>query len=103
MTRDHGGQLPAGSSRLARIRRRCARVLALVLLSMAVPLAVEAQQAKDVPRIGFLSAASPEAVSGRIEAFRRGLRELGYVEGSNIVIEGRYAASRVDRLRELAA
>jgi len=70
---------------------------------MAQTLAAEAQQAKNVPRIGFLSAASPAAVSGRVEAFRRGLRELDYVEGSNIVIEERYAEGRLDRMRELAA
>src|SRR5436309_1774992 len=70
---------------------------------LAAPLAADAQQTKNVPRVGYLSAASPAAVSGRIEAFRRGLRELGYVEGSNIVIEARYAEGRLDRLHELAA
>ena len=70
---------------------------------LAGPLAVEAQQTKNLPRVGYLSAASPAAVSGRIEAFRRGLRELGYVEGSNIAIEARYAEGRLDRLPDLAA
>jgi putative ABC transport system substrate-binding protein len=82
---------------------RAVLTVILTLALLAVPLAAEAQEAKNVPRIGFLSAASPAAVSGRIEAFRRGLRELGYVEGSNIVIEGRYAEGRLDRLREFAA
>ena len=49
----------------------------------------EAQQPKKVPRIGFLGATSPSVESARIEAFRQGLRELGYVEGKNIVIEWR--------------
>ena len=43
----------------------------------------EAQQPKKVPRIGFLSAVAPSAIPARIEAFRQGLRELGYVEGKN--------------------
>ncbi len=62
-----------------------------------------AQQPKKVPRIGFLSAASPAALSARAEAFRQGLRELGYEEGKNIVIEWRYAEGKLDRLGELAA
>ncbi len=47
----------------------------------------EAQQATKIPLIGFQSAASPSAVSLRAEAFRQGLRDLGYVEGKNIAIE----------------
>ncbi|MEK6601351.1 MAG: ABC transporter substrate-binding protein, partial [Candidatus Binatota bacterium] len=56
-----------------------------------------------VPRIGFLAAVSPSALSARIEAFRQGLRELGYVEGKNITIEYRYAEGKLDRLPALAA
>ena len=66
-------------------------------------LSAEAQQPKKVPRIGFLAAASPSAISARVEAFRQGLRELGYVEGKNIVIEWRSAEGKLDRLPELAA
>ena len=55
------------------------------------------------PRIGFLAAASPSAISARIEAFRQGLRELGYMEGKNIVVEWRYAEGKLDRVPELAA
>ena len=78
-------------------------IVTLILGLLATPFAVEAQQAKNVSRIGFLSAASPAALSARTEAFRQGLRELGYVEGKNIVIEWRYAEEKLDRLRELAA
>ena len=63
----------------------------------------EAQQPKKVPRIGFQSAASPAAMTPRTAAFSQGLRELGYVEGKNIVIEWRYAEGKLDRLDEFAA
>src|SRR3989454_11772586 len=63
----------------------------------------EAQQAKKVWRIGFLAATSPSIESTRIEAFRQGMRELGYVEGKNIAIEWRWAEGKFDRLPDLAA
>jgi putative ABC transport system substrate-binding protein len=63
---------------------------------------VEAQQAKSVARIGYLSVLSPSADSTRIEAFRQGLRELGYAEAQNIAIESRYADGKLDRLPDLA-
>ncbi len=64
---------------------------------------VEAQQLTKVARIGFLLAVSPSAAAARTEAFRQGLRELGYVEGKNIVLESRYAEEKLDRLPALAA
>ena len=76
-------------------------LIAVVLLAFRV--AVEAQQPKKVPRIGYLSVSSPSAMSTRTEAFRQGLRELGYVEGKNIVIEWRSAEGKRDRLPSLAA
>src|SRR5262245_13110121 len=76
--------------------------LVTLFLFAAVPFA-QAQQPKKVPRIGFLIAVSPSSISERIEAFRQGLRELGYVEGKNIVIEYRSAEGNLDRLPALAA
>ncbi len=76
-------------------------LLTTALLS-SVPF-VEAQQAKKVPRIGFLSATSPSTLAARTEAFRQGLRELGYVEGKNIVIEWRSTEGKADRQPGLAA
>jgi putative ABC transport system substrate-binding protein len=76
-------------------------VIAFVLLVAGA--AVEAQQAKKVPRIGFLSTATASSMITRVEAFRQGLRELGYVEGKNIVIEYRYAEGKFDHLPALAA
>jgi putative ABC transport system substrate-binding protein len=63
---------------------------------------VEAQQPKKVPRIGYLSVLSPSSDSARIEAFRQGLHELGYVEGQNMSIETRYAQGKLDQLPDLA-
>jgi len=62
-----------------------------------------AQQSTTLHHIGYLSPTSPSVSPGRIAAFRQGLRELGYVEGNNIVIEYRYAEGKFDRLSTLAA
>ena len=62
-----------------------------------------AQQPAKIPRIGYLAPASLSALAARTEAFRQGLRELGYVEGKNIVIEWRSAEGKLDRLPALAA
>jgi hypothetical protein len=79
--------------------------LAVVLAHslFVAPLVAEAQQTTKVTPIGYLSGPALSANAARIEAFRQGLRELSYVEGSNIVIEARYAEGRLDRLHELAA
>src|SRR5262245_10747977 len=61
------------------------------------------QQAGKVPRIGFLSLTSPSDRPPLLAAFRQRLRELGRVEGQNVVIDYRYAEDRVDRLPALAA
>jgi putative ABC transport system substrate-binding protein len=76
-------------------------LLAIILLITALP--VQAQQSQKVPRIGFLLAPSRSALPERIDAFRQGLRELGYLEGQNIVIDYRYAEGKFDRLPDLAA
>ena len=71
---------------------------------LAVPGRALAQQpGATVRRIGFLGGSTPEAWAPRVEAFRAGLRELGYVEGKNIAIEFRFAGGQYDRLPELAA
>ncbi len=75
--------------------------MALAILTSGHP--AEAQQTGKVPRIGYLSAASRSALTARTEAFRQGLRDLGYVERKNIVIEYRYAEGKLDRLSGLAA
>ena len=70
---------------------------------LAAPLAVEGQPVGKVPRIGFLRVTSPSDRPPLLDAFRQRLRELGWVEGQNIVIDYRYAEGRVDRLPGLAA
>ena len=70
---------------------------------LVAPLAGAAQQPAKVPRIGYLSPLSPSSDSTRIEAFRQGLRDFGYVEGQNIAIEYRYAEGKFNRLPDLAA
>ena len=81
---------------------KIAIAVAAILILASVHLA-EAQQVKKVPRIGYLTGATPDGQTARIEAFRQGLRELGYIEGKNIVIEYRYAEEKLDRLPALAA
>src|SRR3990167_590474 len=76
--------------------------LALGAFLLALSFPAEAQQPKKVPRIGYLGGASPSAISARTEAFRQGLRELGYIEGKNIVIEWRSAEGKPERMSELA-
>ncbi len=75
--------------------------LTAVLLALSFP--AQAQQPKKVPRIGFLSGSPPSSIKANTEAFRQGLRDLGYVEGKNIVIEWRSAEGKRDRLPALAA
>jgi putative tryptophan/tyrosine transport system substrate-binding protein len=78
-------------------------IVVLVGLAVLSVHLAQAQQPKKIPRIGFQSAASPAALSARMEAFQQGLRELGYVEGKNIVIDWRFAEGKLDRLNEFAA
>ena len=76
-------------------------LVAAVLLALGVT--AEAQQPKKVPRIGHLSSGDSASESARSEAMRLALRERGYIEGQNIVIEYRYAEGKSDRFSELAA
>jgi putative tryptophan/tyrosine transport system substrate-binding protein len=70
---------------------------------LAVPFAVEAQQAGKVNRIGYLSAGSPESQEHLNQAFLRGLKGLGWIEGQNLVVERRWAEGKNERLPALAA
>ena len=70
---------------------------------LAASLAAEAQQPTNMLRIGFLMAVPSSVMSARTEAFRQGLREMGYVEGKTILIEWRSAEGQLERLPSLAA
>jgi putative tryptophan/tyrosine transport system substrate-binding protein len=78
-------------------------IVLLVTLSLGSVSPAAAQQPGKVPRIGYLNAGSTSTNPARIAAFRQGLRELGYVEGKNIIIEYRSAEGKLDRLPALAA
>jgi putative tryptophan/tyrosine transport system substrate-binding protein len=78
-------------------------VFTVCALFFALCSFAKAQQSTKIPRIGYLAGPSLSSMSARTEAFRQGLRELGYVEGKNIVIEYRYAEGKLDRIGALAA
>ena len=77
--------------------------LALGALLLALSFPAKAQQIKKVPRIGFLTSGFPVAVAHLLEGFKQGLRELGYVEGQNVLLELRYGEATAERLPILAA
>jgi len=75
--------------------------LALCALLMAFCLSAQAQQPAKMPRIGYVSGSDPKTPGYQVEAFRQGLRELGYIEGKNILVEYRYVEGRLDRVPAL--
>ena len=82
------------------VKRIIGLALGSILLALGLP--AQAQQPTKIARIGYLSPGDPVSRAYRIEAFRQGLKELGYIEGKNIIIEYRFAEARSDRLPELA-
>jgi ABC-type uncharacterized transport system substrate-binding protein len=98
------GQSVVGSMALGSQRLTGERFVSIWLVIAAfLPAVSEAQQATKIFRIGYLTPGTAMSVSARSEALRHGLRELGYVDGKNIVIESRYAEANLDRLPALAA
>jgi putative ABC transport system substrate-binding protein len=87
---------------LSHARRRQLLIAVAALLWMPLP-GLAQRSATTIPRIGFLGVSTPAAWTTRVDAFRAGLRDLGYVEGKNIAIEFRFAQGQYDRLPELAA
>src|SRR5712692_11280599 len=80
---------------------RC--IVTLILSLLTAPLTSQAQHAAHVPRLGLLIPSSASGYVSRLEAFRHGLRDLGYVEGRNITLEYRFAEGQADRLPALVA
>ena len=81
--------------------RRIGLAIVLAVSLVLAPLAAEAQSAGKPPQIGFIMADSSAGSDPRVDAFRHGLRELGYVEGKNIGVEYRFAEGKEDRLLKL--
>src|SRR5688572_19302651 len=81
---------------------RVAQLLSCILI-LVVSYPAEAQKAKNIPRLGFLSANAAQNDRDRLAIFQRGLRELGYVEAKNILVEYRFADGKLERLPRLAA
>jgi putative ABC transport system substrate-binding protein len=77
-------------------------IVVCLLLTVFLLTVAEAQQPPKIPRIGYLSVLSPSSDSARLEAFRQGLHELGYVDGQSMTIESRYAEGQLARLPDLA-
>src|SRR5499427_1037284 len=82
---------------------RIGRAVILAVGLTPVPLAAEAQQATKVARIGVLHPGAPATSKHFAAAFDQGLRELGYLQGQNIVVERRFAEAKVERLSDIAA
>jgi putative ABC transport system substrate-binding protein len=82
---------------------RKSTVLSLWALLYALCLSVEAEQQAKIPRVGYVSAGNQKNPGPDIEAFRQGLRELGYIEGQNIFIEYRFVEGKRDRMETVSA
>src|SRR5262245_36957409 len=89
------------------LKERCAMkksatraILAAVIL-LAVAVIAEAQQPAKIPRVGYVATTAPDTPNNL--AFRQGLRDLGYIEGKNILVEDRYAGGKADRIPSLVA
>jgi len=83
--------------------QKWAGLFAIVVALMSVGVRIEAQQPTKVSRIGYVDGGSPSTNAARIDAFRQGLREHGYVEGKNIVVEYRHTEGKLDRLPTVLA
>src|SRR5215469_5698060 len=77
--------------------------VALCVLLLAFSVSAEAQQPKQLPRVGYLASGWRSSELSHIESFNQGLRERGYTEGQNIIIEYSFAVGKLDRLPALAA
>ena len=90
-------------SRQAKAMNKLITALTLYAALFAFCFPIQAQQPKKIPRIGFVSGGSANDPGVGLNAFQQGLRDLGYVEGKNIVIEYRFAEDKPDRLLALVA
>ena len=98
LSRRTAGAPPVSTRRIGHLA-----TLSLALVLLVAPLAADAQPPAKIPRIGLLMPVSPDTAAINIEAFRQGLRDLGYVEGRSVAFEYRYARGRDDALPGFAA
>src|SRR4030095_13118325 len=91
------------SSTRCRMKKAAVPSILVAVVLLALGVIAEAQQPKKVPRIGYLAGVPLSVNADRVEAFRQGMRDLGYVEGKNLVIEWRSWEGKFDRLPALAA
>jgi putative tryptophan/tyrosine transport system substrate-binding protein len=82
---------------------RRAFIATVAFTTLVAPLVGEARGTRKIPRVGIVAATSPAAARHQVDAFRGGLRELGYIEGQNIVIEERWAEGKLERFGDLIA
>jgi putative tryptophan/tyrosine transport system substrate-binding protein len=87
---------------MASVMKRRAFLGALASGVLAAPLTVEAQQRPKIPEIGFLTGITPAGAVVLVDAFRQGMRQLGYIEGKTFVLEARYGEGKSERVPELA-
>src|SRR5215467_8010877 len=85
------------------MKRAAVRSIVVAVMLLAVPVIAEAQQKKKIPRIAVLMNNAKSSANTNVQAFQQALKELGYVEGKNIMIEYRYGEDRLDQLPRLAA
>src|SRR5215468_10271616 len=86
------------------LRAPSSLLLAVGTFLFALCPSAQGQQPKKIPRVGYLAAgADPSTPSPFVEAFREGLRDLGYIEGKNILVEYRFIEGKMDRVSSLAA
>ena len=103
MRREHNGQRDGSNNSGQKPMRNICVGLALSVVHLTLCFYAEAQQPAKLSRIGYLGSGYSGSIASRVNAFRQGLRELGYVEGKNILVEYRYGEGKPDRLNELAA
>jgi ABC-type uncharacterized transport system substrate-binding protein len=84
------------------MKKAAAPLVLIAVILLAVAVIAEAQQPAKIPRVAFLGTASASVVADRVDAFRKGLRELGYVEGQNIFLELRFGEGKSDEVAGLA-
>jgi putative ABC transport system substrate-binding protein len=90
-------------SKFSSANRKCMGIVAFIIAFAMLGAVAQAQQPTRIPQVGYLSYGSEEIDKSLVAALHQGLRELGYLEGKNIVIKQRYAAGRSEKLPEVLA